>query len=112
MVIVDDPRLKWLTNKQRYLAMIAKKTGKVRLRDFKALYSSKSNWSRAIVKLLDFGVILSKKGSTTFEYVPLDIEKQQTKVVDFDKIEKKELDKMEKKELKQIKQIKEEVKNA
>jgi len=96
MLIEFDERFKWLTHKQKGLANIARKSGFVRLREFKAMYSSKEHWLRAITKLLDFGIITPDPTSPAkFRYLAPTEKPPQLTLFDIKAAEKEEQKELE-----------------
>ncbi|RLE37439.1 hypothetical protein DRJ17_06575, partial [Candidatus Woesearchaeota archaeon] len=63
--MIVDRRFKWLTNKQREIAKIAMEKTFVRLGEIKMFYSSKEHWTRALTKLIDFGILIPDRESAS-----------------------------------------------
>ena len=60
---IIDRRFKFLTTKQREIAIIAKDNGFVTLGNIKMFYSSKDHWTRALDKLITFNILIPNKNS-------------------------------------------------
>ena len=58
-----DRRFKFLTSKQREIALIAKEKGFVTLGQVKMYYSSREHWTRALDKLITFNILIPNKNS-------------------------------------------------
>lgn len=69
-MIETDPRIRWLTEKQKHIVELARKDGYVALKEITLIYSSKQNWERAIHRLIDFNLLRPSKDGMTYYYIP------------------------------------------